>query len=182
MKRETMARLDERIVTFLIERDSEKLLKQDLNNILRDAFKRGLLDCRMKADVVIEGDKLEVAYRPVLAVVEATYDLNCDYSVVRPDSEEWDDSVLTCVPVPRDKFDAVMDKAFRKFCEKIESRPGYPMYTEDTDDWVERVEQEVLAELNASGELPFEMEAKDGIGWFPKKPWKEIDGCVVVKI
>lgn len=181
MKRETMARLDERIVTFLIERGSEKQLREDLNNILQDACDRGLLDSRMKADVVIEGDELKVTYRRP-AIVEATYDLNCDYSVVRPASEEWDDSVLTCVPVPRDKFDAVMDKAFKKFCEKIESRPGYPLYTEDTDAWVERVEQEVLAELNASGELPFEMEAKGGIGWFPKNPWKEIDGCVVVKI
>lgn len=108
-----------------------------------------------------------------------------DYERYGYDPGEWPDGAETYLPVPMEEVSAIMQKAFENFKKKIESRPGYPMVMNEDDkkfieEWMNRAESETIAELNASGAFPFEIAVVNG-GWFPKNPWKEIDGCIVVR-
>jgi hypothetical protein len=108
-----------------------------------------------------------------------------DYERYGMDLGEWPETVETYPPVPMKQCNDVMKQTFEKFNQKIESRPDYPFVTKEhdekfIDEWFERAEKETIAELNESGALPFEIAVVNG-GWFPKNPWKEIDGCIVVR-
>ena len=108
-----------------------------------------------------------------------------DYERYGMDTSEWPESVETYPPVPEEEFAAIMQKAFEAYTQKIKSRPNWPFITKEYDEkaieeWADRANKETIAELNASGVLPFEM-AEVNDGWFPKNPWKLIDGCVVVR-
>ena len=108
-----------------------------------------------------------------------------DYERYGMDAGEWPATVETYPTVPLEQCSAAMQQAFDNFNKKLESRPGYPFVTEEhdakfIDEWENRAEAEAIAELNASGALPFEIAVVND-GWFPKNSWKEIDGCIVVR-
>ena len=186
MKKEVSEVLMKRIAEFLKEKDTEasavKALKKDLYFLLDDAFKNGSIPYRMVADITIGEKRLAVTFRPAQ---QETWDfeLDGDYEVNdKPDQEEWPESVDTYPPVPLEKIREIENTAWDRFRAKLE--PGYMIIQsegESMEDALKRREDEVdkyLEEFDAemSAQLSFEM--KRG---FPKNPWKEIDGCIVVR-
>ena len=177
---------EKRILTFLREKDTDvKKLQTDLYYILDEAFKKGDLPYRMIANVEIVGEKLVVEYEPADKFGEE-FDLNGDYKDVGPDPEEWPESVVTYPPIPMEKFNEIMEAAVANFEKKL--GPGMYLIVpegiteeearkqreEDVDRWY----AELVDEINK--QLPFEME-QTWKGIYPKNPYKEINGCIVVR-
>lgn len=183
MKKEVRKIMNMRILKFLREKDTDvKALRKDLYFLLDDAFKNGSIPYRMVADVNIEGEKLKVTFRAACRE-QWEFDLNGDYEVNDiPDQKEWPESVDTYPPVPLEKIREIEDTAWEHFRAKLD--PGYMIIQregESQEDALNRREEEVdkyLEELDKelSAQLPFEVNRG-----FPKNPWKEIDGCIVVR-
>lgn len=165
--------IDDRIARFLREKDNNwKKLREDIQLILDDAHKRGVIPVKYTVVLKRKEDTLDVDIRPALTWYSVSWDMNGDYKEVGPDKEDWPDSVLTTTPFPIEKFKKVFASAWENFRDKVE-------IANCPSEVRERAEAELLAEVNA--QLPFEIEF-NWKGYFPKKPYKEIDGCIVVKI
>lgn len=180
-------KLEEQILAFIKNKDTDiHALRHRLDTVLDAAYIAGDIGCSMFSTLKIKDEQLIVTIRPHTSEIGMVYDMNGEYEHHGPDQEPWPEDALTYPPVPMEEYDSIFKEAHKRFEEKLQ--PGMCIVPQNGEtvedarqrrmDEIGRFEDELVAEVNA--QLPFEVEST-WMGYFPKNPYKEIDGCIVVR-